>query len=242
MGAEKSLRSTRRKRRTGGKKAAVETTHAGPSHAPPPATAAVAAPDPSRVASRPPERPCPASIRPATAADAPAVAFLWADLLRSHASLGEEWALGEGAVERYAEMVAAAAVNSRLLYLVAEMEVDGKMRVVGYLHGFVKLRNSVYRESVVGEIPSICVASEFQRRGIGSALAAAAAEWFANRGITRIQTVAAAASAPARAFWRGRGFRDHAAVLWAEVPPGPAGDADPNGGPQTTPDRASSSN
>ncbi len=228
MGTDKALKSTRRKRRTAGNKGTVNATPDTPASAPTslltPATVAV--PPPLRT----PPRPCPAAVRLATAADAPAVAVLWADLLRDHASLGEEWALGDGAMERYAQMVASAAVNSRLLYLVAEMEVEGKMRVVGYLHGSVKLRNSVYRESVVGEVPSICVAREFQGRGIGSGLVAAATEWFAKRGITRVETLAAAANTPARAFWRGRGFRDSAAVMWAEIPPAPAESAESKSG------------
>jgi ribosomal protein S18 acetylase RimI-like enzyme len=152
-------------------------------------------------------------------ADAPAVAALWMELCRLHQGMGEEWTLAEGAAERYAKGVAAAAGNPRMIFLVAEMEVRGEWRIAGFLQAGVKLRSSVFQESVVGEIPAICVAPDSVGRGVGSALVAAAMDWFRNRGLAHVETSVAAANTPARAFFRSSGFQESASILWAEVPP-----------------------
>jgi ribosomal protein S18 acetylase RimI-like enzyme len=163
---------------------------------------------------------CPVAVRACTPSDGPAVAALWSELSRIHARFGEEWAISEGAPERYARTVAAGAGNPRLIYLVAEMEIGGAWRVAGFLHAAVKLRSSLYRESVVGEIPAVCVAPDACGRGVGSALVVAAMEWFRTRGITHVETVVAQGNASGLAFWRASGFKDSASVLWAEIPPG----------------------
>jgi ribosomal protein S18 acetylase RimI-like enzyme len=155
-------------------------------------------------------------------ADGPAVAALWMELCRLHRGLGADWALAEGAAERYAKSVAAAAGNPRTIFLVAEMQVGGEWRIAGFLQAAVKLRSSLYQESVVGEIPAICVAPDSVGRGVGSALVAAAMDWFRNRGLTQVETSVAAVNMPARAFFRASGFEERAAVLWAEVPPASA--------------------
>ena len=162
---------------------------------------------------------CPVSVRATTQANAAAVAALWMELCRLHEGLGAEWALAEGAAERYARGVAAAAGNPRMIFLVAEMEVGGAWRIAGFLHAVVKLRSSVFRESVVGEIPAICVAADSAGRGVGSALVAAAMDWFQKRGLTHAEAPVAASNTPARAFFRSSGFRESASILWAEVPP-----------------------
>jgi len=169
----------------------------------------------------------PVSVRAVASGDAPAVAALWSELNRLHEPLGEEWAVADGAAERYARSVSAAAGNPRAIHLVAEMELDGAWRVVGFIHAAVKLRSSVYKESVVGEIPAICVAADAVGRGVGSALVAAAMDWFRHRGIARVETVAAHQNGPARGFWRAAGFRDSAVVYWAEVPAGAGAAAGP---------------
>jgi len=168
---------------------------------------------------RPAPAGCPYAVRATTPADAAAVAALWKELSRLHIPLGEEWAVAEGAAERYARGVAAAAGHPRSLFLVAEMERDGAWRVVGFLHAAVKLRSPVYRESVVGEIPAICVLPGASGRGVGTALVDAAMDWFARRGIAQVEATVAYGRPEGRAFFRASGFRDSSVTLWAQVPP-----------------------
>src|SRR6185295_426302 len=118
--------------------------------------------------------------------------------------------VSEGAAERYAKGVAAAAGNPRMIYLVAEMEIDGAWRIAGFLHAAVKLKNSVYRESVAGEISAVCVAPDACGRGVGSALIAAAMDWFRKRDIAHVEALVAAGNGSARAFLEAGGFRESA--------------------------------
>ena len=99
------------------------------------------------------------------------------------------------------------------------MEVGGAWRIAGFLHAAVKLRSSVFAQSVVGEIAAIRVAPDCLGRGVGSALVTAAMDWFHRRGLTHVEAPVAAANIPARAFFRASGFRESSALLWAEVPP-----------------------
>lgn len=163
------------------------------------------------------------TVRASTAADAPAIAALWKELSRSQSLFGEEWAIVEGSAERYAKGAAAAAGNPRSIYLVAEIDIGspshgGRWQLVGFIHATVRLRNSAFEHSVVGEISAISVAPDATGRGVGAALVAAAMDWLSRRGITRVEATAPASNIAARAFLQNQGFRDSATVVWAEVP------------------------
>lgn len=159
-------------------------------------------------------------VRASTPADAAVVSALWLELGRLQEGKGKEWALAEGAAERFARGVQAAAGNPRSIYLIAEAEIGGGWKVAGFLHARVVLRSSVYRESVVGEIAEVHVASDARGRGAGTALAGAALDWFRKRGIASVLATIDAGNAGARSFFESLGLRESAAVLWAEVPPG----------------------
>ena len=164
---------------------------------------------------------CPAAVRVSTSQDAPAVAALWMEMNRLRAPLGEEWAVVDGAAERYGQQMASSKKNTRTDFLVAELEIEGTWRIAGFMHVLVKLRSSHFRESVVGEVAAICVAPDACGRGVGSSLIVAAMEWFRKRSITHVETTAAAGNHPARTFFRESGFRESASVMWAPVPPDP---------------------
>jgi GNAT superfamily N-acetyltransferase len=159
-------------------------------------------------------------VRSATAADAPALSALWMELNRNLASVGKEWEITEGAGERIARSVQAGVANPRSLYLVAEMEIDGSARMAGFLHATVKLRNPVFRQSVVGEIAAIFVPTDASGQGVGTALVTAAMDWFRRRGIENIETLIAATDSRGRAFYEAAGFHQSALVFFSEIPQG----------------------
>ena len=167
----------------------------------------------------------PVAVRVATNSDAEALGVLWLELAQIQATLGEEWTPAEGAAERFSRQVASALTNPRTTFLVAEMETRQGWKVVGFLHAGVKLRSSLYLESVVGEIRAISVTQDVCGRGIGAALLAAAMDWFRKRGLTHVEVETAAGNLHARGFLRASGFRESASVLWAPVEPAPAGAA-----------------
>src|SRR5262245_31524910 len=162
------------------------------------------------------------TVRSAMPSDAPALRALWMELNRALAAKDKEWELAEGAAERLARGVQTAASNPRALYLLAELPHKGAARMAGFLHATVKLRSPVFRESVVGEISAIFVASDSSGKGVATALLGAAMDWFRQRGITTVETTVAPPQSPTREFFLAAGFRESAAVLVAGVPPAPA--------------------
>jgi [ribosomal protein S18]-alanine N-acetyltransferase len=72
----------------------------------------------------------------------------------------------------------------------------------GAIAGFI-LTHSAGRE---GHIISLDVAEEFRRRGVGSALVAAAEETMAASGVHNVELETAVDNAPAIAFWRHHGY------------------------------------
>jgi len=164
----------------------------------------------------------PVAVRATTPADAAAIAALWSSLSRFHATFGDEWAVSEGAAERYARAVAAAAGRPNLLYLAAEIQIDGKWRLTGFLHAAIKTRGPVYHETIVGEIPEVCVVPSACGRGIGAELICAAMDWFRKKGVAHVEATIPAGNLAARAFFGACGFRESASLLWAAVPAGTA--------------------
>ncbi len=165
----------------------------------------------------------PVAVRATTPADATAIAALWSALSRLHATFGEEWAVGEGAAERYARAVSAAAGRPNLLYLAAEVQIEGEWRFVGFLHAAIKTRGPVYREILVGEIPEVCVVPGACGRGIGAELITGAMDWFRKKGVSHVEAAIPAGNLAARAFFSACGFRESASLLWTDVPPSAAG-------------------
>ncbi len=78
--------------------------------------------------------------------------------------------------------------------------------LVGFCFCIVQNKPPVYIESIIGEIGSIVVKQEFQRRGIGKQLLNLAFEWFKLKGIKRIETQFVISNPKSSAFWAKMDF------------------------------------
>jgi len=156
-------------------------------------------------------------VRPSTPADARAIGNLWKKQGLLHEPLGKEWTLADGAGDRFARGVQSAAANPRSIYFVGEVQAKDSPRIAGFLHARVLLRNSVYRESVVGEIAALAVDPDFGQNGLCSALVAAAMDWFRSRSITQVEFTLPSGEPSHRPFLESVGFRESAITLRAEV-------------------------
>jgi GNAT superfamily N-acetyltransferase len=106
--------------------------------------------------------------------------------------------------------------GEREIALVAE--IGGK--VVGYLEARLEepLASARYQtDPTLGErrlfINALLTARAYWRRGVGSALVAAAEEWGRERGATLAVMETYAESPVSVPFWQGRGYRTHAVIM-----------------------------
>jgi GNAT superfamily N-acetyltransferase len=171
-------------------------------------------------------------VRSACAQDAAAIGALGLYLGRAQESLGGEWALSDGAGERFARSIPAILGNPRSLCLVAEMEIEGSWRPAGFLLAAVKLRSSAYRESVSGEIVALHVAPDATGRGAGTALVGEAFAWMRLRGIAEAETTIPVSDAASAAFWRSVGFRESSTTFRASPGPSPVSEPAPDPRPR----------
>ena len=124
-----------------------------------------------------------AAIRPATAADVPAVLELWSRARSVAASLPDNRAAVEALLER----------DSSSLLLA---ELDG--RIVGTLiAAWDGWRGNLYR---------LAVEAESRRAGIASRLVDAGEDLLRDRGARRISAIVAESEGEATALWRSAGY------------------------------------
>jgi GNAT superfamily N-acetyltransferase len=134
-----------------------------------------------------------ARIRPATAADAAAVAGLAGELAQSFAFRRASFD------EHYPALLAA----GHACLLVADAGADR----VGYLLGFEHL--TFYANGRVAWAEEVFVRGDLRGRGIGRALIAAFEDWAQRRGCA----LAALATRRAAPFYRALGYQESAAYL-----------------------------
>jgi GNAT superfamily N-acetyltransferase len=107
------------------------------------------------------------------------------------------------------------------------MEIEGAWRPAGFILASVKLRSSVYQESVSGEISAIHVAPDATGRGVGTALVGEALDWMRKRGITEAETTIPTADPAVCGFWRAMGFQGSSVTYRLAVAPAPVTDPAP---------------
>ncbi len=126
-----------------------------------------------------------------------------------HAPLDPSFALGAGAEDEAREFLRGLLRDSDAAVFVCD---EG-----GDLRGLCIVRVDraprMLRERERAEITDLGVREAARRRGLGRALAGAALDWVAERGVDRVEVRVAAGNPEGQAFWRALGFADHVDVL-----------------------------
>ena len=154
-------------------------------------------------------------IRLAEAEDIDAVAHLWEALVTYHRELDANLppAAAQGA-RRYARRLIDRLDDPMSRVLVAD--IDGK--VVGYVLGvIVDLAPEMFAQDASGFLADIFVDADYRRGGVGSALVAALASWFHEKGLGYFEWHVAARNDDAVAFWRSLGGREVMLRMRAEL-------------------------
>lgn len=157
-------------------------------------------------------------IRPAEAADTPAIARMWEQLVAYHCSIDPRLppATADG-VERYARTLAERVEDSHTCTYVAETP-EG--RLIGYVLGVVlDFVPEIFAQEPSGFLADIFVEADFRRAGVGGALVNALVAWFRQRGLKQYEWQVSARNPAGMSFWRSIGGQELMIRMQGEIRP-----------------------
>jgi ribosomal protein S18 acetylase RimI-like enzyme len=150
------------------------------------------------------------TLRPATAADVPAVL----PMVSAIAALHEGWDAAKypyvpNVAERYRNWLGARAVDANSVFLVAERPaVNGEAaKLVAFLIATVEGELPIYRVKSYGFIHDLWVEPTYRNEGLGRQLTMLAIERFREMGVEQVRLDTAAANEAARGLFASCGFR-----------------------------------
>jgi ribosomal protein S18 acetylase RimI-like enzyme len=154
-------------------------------------------------------------VRPAGAADLPAVCRLAAELVRLHHRLDPpRFLLVEPVEDGYQWFFTRELLREEALILVAE---DADAGIVGYAYGTLEPRNWNDLLDACGKLNDVYVAASARRRGAGRALVGAMLAALRARGAPRVVLLSAWQNPEAHAFFAALGFRRTMLEMTAEL-------------------------
>ena len=155
-----------------------------------------------------------ARVRAAGPGDLAALTALWLEITRHHEPLDPLFRLRPGAEGEVRELLRAWLRDPDARAFLAE--AGGA--ALGMACVRIDRAPPILEEVERGEITDLFVRGAWRRRGVGRALADAALDWVASRGVRRVEVRVADANAGARSFWRALGFGAHVEVLQRRLP------------------------
>lgn len=155
-------------------------------------------------------------IRPATAADVPAVL----PMVDAIAALHERWDPAKfgyrpDPAAMYRNWLSSRADDGRSVFLVADR---GEGKLAGFLIATVERELPIYRLAEYGFIHDIWVEPDYRHEGVGRRLVLTAIERFAQLGMRQVRCDTAAANQPARALMQSCGMRPSVTEMLVELP------------------------
>jgi len=141
-------------------------------------------------------------IRTAEAEDVPAICELWKEFMDFHGALDNLFTRSPKGHETFSEFVSARISAEDSCVLVAEDAGE----LVGYCIAAIAQRPAVFIDLDYGAIYDLAVTAKRRRGGLGRDLFEKTSEWFAGKGIKRLELSVAAGNETARSFWRRMGF------------------------------------
>ena len=155
-----------------------------------------------------------ARVRPASANDLATLTELWIAITRHHEPLDPLFRLRPGPEGEVRELLRAWLRDPDARAFVCEASGDA----LGMACVRIDRAPPILDETERAELTDLFVRPAWRRRGVGRALARAALDWAASRGIRRVEVRVAMANAGGWAFWRALGFGDHMQVLQLRLP------------------------
>ncbi len=141
-----------------------------------------------------------------------AIVDLWDELMSFHAALYPFYATTVDARERFEGFLRQNIASPEGLVLVA---AEGAA-VVGYCLCFVAHHPPVLKRQRHGFVSDLAVTESRRGRGFGTMLVGRVRQWFAGRGISRIELRASAFNAAGKSFWEKQGFTEYEKVMYRD--------------------------
>ena len=157
-----------------------------------------------------------AVIRKAVSEDLPAVIDLWTELMDFHRDIDPLFTRSAEAADNFLKYLGENMDADDSELFVAE--VSGKL--VGYVMANVSKYPPVFVQERYGAISDAAVTASFRRQGIGEALVAAAAHWFREKGLTRMEMRLLNTNPVSTAFWEKMGFVPYMTTLYKDIKTG----------------------
>lgn len=149
-------------------------------------------------------------IRPATAADVPAVL----PMVERIAALHQQWDptrydYQPNPSERYRRWLTSRAGDPQSVFLVADHQrlLADVPFVVGFLIGTVEANIPIYRTTQYGFIHDLWIEPDYRNEGLGRQMTMLAIEKFRDIGMTQVRLETAGCNEPARKLFASCGFR-----------------------------------
>jgi ribosomal protein S18 acetylase RimI-like enzyme len=156
----------------------------------------------------------PMEIRPATAADVPAVLPMVAKICALHKQWDPaKYGFLDHPEERYQRWLTARADDPRSVFLVADREPE----LAGFLIATVETEIPIYTLKEYGFIHDVWVEDDYRHEGIARQLVMLAIERFTAIGLEQIRLDTAAVNDPARALFKSCGFRPSTVEMLLEI-------------------------
>ncbi len=149
------------------------------------------------------------SLRRAGADDLAGLVELWIEVTAHHAALDPLFTLRPNSRPVIERLIRSQLRDSDAAIFV----VDSLDSLAGFCCVRVDRAPPILEETRRAEITDLGVRVALRRRGFGHALAAAALDWTAERGVDRVEVRVASRNAEGQAFWRELGFDDLMDVL-----------------------------
>lgn len=141
-------------------------------------------------------------IRKAVCDDLPAIGELWKEFMDFHKTGDSYFARSGDGHERFKEFIGGHITSELSCVLIAQK--DGE--IVAYCLAAVAKRPPVFDSLDYGAVFDLAVSRVQRRNGIGERLFLVVQQWFADRGIHRIEVTVTASNEVSRAFWKKMGF------------------------------------
>jgi len=153
-------------------------------------------------------------IRPAVAEDLPGVIDLWTELMDFHRDIDPLFTRSAEAADNFLRYMNENLDSDDSELFVAELSGS----LAGYVLANVSRYPPVFVQERYGAISDAAVAAAFRRQGIGEALVNAAAQWFMEKGLNRMEMRLLNANPVSAAFWKKMGFNPYMTTLFKDIP------------------------
>jgi ribosomal protein S18 acetylase RimI-like enzyme len=148
--------------------------------------------------------------RKAIEQDIPRIVELWNEFIDFHKARDPFFSRSKEGSENFGKFIIENINKDNAIVYVAE----AKKAVVAYIHASVQSYPPVFEIKKYGLVYDLAVASGYRRKGIGEHLFCMVKEWFAKKGIKRLEIEVAISNEVSTSFWKKMDFKPYKEIRY----------------------------